>query len=417
MQRIFLEEKYDIFLTLTEELINHQILFDKSLSNDLFNAFISVFTLVIKDNYKTYDAEWLFQKVREQVEDLYGNINDDETLVIIEMSEKLLNISILHERLAPMVALLKQLLLTDQPELSNTIKIFFKRLLDSGLKKRVVLELAVDLYKQLRDTGNFPEEELDKYLIRSLNAKRAEDRYDAYRIMIKHILYKDMYNKASKWLAGEEISDDSETKKFAWLSRLDYCILSFFDHFTVHKEAKEYELLQGNEENCFNEELPRLMKDITGDKCLDSWLKLLQYEDMWRVRFILLEESVTKIRYLDGRTDERNNMPLSLAGDIIETWLYILRPVNAAAEEITATEKMVQYVELVKKTVEKKRLAELVSYWRRKARRIYCDSIIFYKKYSNKTKEENAEIIRKLKLRRACAELFIEMMENENDVT
>jgi hypothetical protein len=412
VRNVFLRNEYYIFLSLSGELIAQDILFEEGLSDRLYSSLVRVFSTVIKDNYTTYDGNWLFEKAIHQVNKLYDQIPDERTRQLIEIGEKILDISLLKSILEPLEGLLKELLLSGRDELTNIVKSFFEQLISTRLEKKVALGLAIDLYKELHHEGNFPEAELDRYFNRALNEGTLDDKFDVYRLMVKNIYYKDLHNKTNRWLADESISAGSWTKKFAWLYKIDYYIVSFYIYFKPSKEEKKYELLTNLGENGQENELGTIMKALTSDQCLYAWKDLFNaYNDQFGYMCKYLEKAVTNIDHLEGRNEESNRTTLSLAGDIFENWFYILWK-ERQSESNDPMITMQTFATLLKENVGTKILDELQDYWSRKTRQIYLDTILFYKQESDR--ENNEKIVETINNRSGSLEQLLEITRNIN---
>ena len=410
VRNVFLRNEYFIFLSLSGELIAQDILFEEGLSDRLYSSLVRVIATVIKDNYTTYDGGWLFEKAIQQVNKLYNQIPDEHTRQLIEIGEKILDVSLLKSLLEPLEGLLKELLLSGRDELTNIVKSFFEQLISTRLKKNVALGLAIDLYKELHNEGNFPEAELDRYFNRALNEGTLEDKFDVYRLMVRNIYYKDLHNKTNRWLADETISTGSWTKKFAWLYKLDYYIVSFYIYFKPSKEEKQYELLTGPVDTGQESELGTIMKSLTSDQCLYAWKDLFNaYTDQFDYTGKHLEMAVTDIDHLEGRYEESNRTTLSLTADIFENWFYILwkeRESESSGQMITRQ----AFATLLKENVETKTLDELQEYWSRKTRQTYLDTILYYKQESDL--ENNEKIIETINQRSGSLEQLLEISRN-----
>lgn len=411
-RNVFLQNEYFIFISLSKELISQDILFEEGLSDRLYSSLVRVIATVIKDNYTTYDGNWLFEKAIQQVNKLYHQIPDEHTRQLIEIGEKILDVSLLKSLLEPLEGLLKELLLSGRDELTNIVKSFFEQLLSTRLKKNVALGLAIDLYKELHNEDNFPEVELDRYFNRALNEGTLEDKFDVYRLMVKNIYYKDLHSKTNRWLADETISAGSWTKKFAWLYKLDYYILSFYIYFNPSKEEKEYELLAGTEESGLQTELGNIMKALTCEQCLYAWSDLFNaYNDQFDYTSKHLEKAVTNIDHLEGRNEDINRTTLSLAGDIFENWFYITWKHRDSDSKVTMITPAA-FAALLKENVATKMLDELQGYWSRKTRQIYLDTILYYKQDSEV--ENNEKIIETIHNRSGSLEQLLEASRKLN---
>jgi hypothetical protein len=410
VRNAFLQNEYYIFLSLSNELIANDILFEKGLSDRLYNSLVRVFSTVIKDNYTTYDGSWLLEKATQQVNKLYRQIPDEETRRLLQIGEKILDFSLLKSMLEPLIGLLKELLLSGREELTNIVKSFFEQLIDTRLEKRVALGLAIDLYKELHNEGNFPEAELDRYFNRALNEGTLADKFDVYRLMVRNIYYRDLHNKTNRWLADESISAGSWTKKFAWLYKVDYYIVSFYLYFKPSKEEKKYELLTSPVENGQPGELGTVIKALTSKQCLYAWKYLFDaYTDQFEYTSKHLERAVTNIEALAGRNEENNRNTLSLSGDIFENWFYILwkeRESETSAQMIS----MQAFAMLLKENVETAMLDALLEYWSHKTRQTYLDTTIFYMHDSDR--EDYEKIIETIDNRSCSLEQLLEIIRN-----
>ena len=406
-RNVFLQNEYFIFLSLSKELIDKDVLFEEGLSDRLYSSLVRIISTVIKDNYTTYDGNWLFEKATQQVYKLYQQIPDEETRRMMKLGEQILDFSLLKSILEPLEGLLKELLLSDREELTNIVKSFFEKLISTRLEKKVALGLAIDLYKELHNEGNFPEAELDRYFNRALNEGNLEDKFDVYRLMVKNIYYKDLHNKTDRWLADESISAGSWTKKFAWLYKIDYYIVSFYIHFKPSKEEKDYELLISPGENDQQSELGAIMKALTSDQCLYAWKDMFNsYTDQFEYTSKHLERAVTTIEHLKGRNENDNRTTLSLTGDIFENWFYILWK-ERMSETSSQMISMEAFVRLLKENVTTKILYELQEYWSHKTRQTYLDTILFYKHESDR--QNNDKLIETINDRSGSLEQLLEI--------
>lgn len=387
---------YPIFFSITKELLESNLLFT-NLSRGLYPSLIKLFSILIKTNSVTYDGKWLFARAITQAKKLYRNVSEQE----FEDIERLLDIDLLKKALEPLNGLLKELLLLNQEQLKDNVSQFFRSMIGSSLKKDVVLELAIDLYTDLQNTENFPEKELDNYFIQSLEDSVKDD-FTTYFTLIKYFQPITLYQKTSSWLLDEVSKEYSNTRRFAWLYKVDYCIVTFYHHY-FSKESARYEFLNTADKKELIPAFTSYTKDLLSLECLKSLEILLSENNGFVRRLNLLEMSLTDVfLYLNVR-DIKSISPLTLVGEILFNWYYILAE-NFTKDESTF-ELIRDYTVMLTNQVDVKQLSEIRIFWRTKANKIYTDNILSYKQLPYT--DENNMTIEILKKRRHALESLL----------
>jgi hypothetical protein len=310
--------------------------------------------------------------------------------------------------------LFREMLLAEDKIFHDTVKSFFKRLIDLFYVEKAALDIVINLYSNLWNTNELPEEELLKYFGRAFEEGNDEKMFYAYGQMVRYFKRWHLYEITGKWIDDESCSEKSWTKKMAWLFQLDFCVDSI-DKFFGEENKGTYELFIPQniespiEESLFSRELPVLLKKITSENCLAAWdLLFINWLSFKRYAY-WLEHDVTKVLPLETRLEPSYQEAYTLAADIIENWFYILsenKDTAAATDIINARIK--QFAELVKTITPVKIRRQIVKYWRQKVF-IYADTIHVVKDLQ-KDKETRNKETNTISRRRSCLRQLMETL-------
>jgi hypothetical protein len=406
LQTCFLQPKYyNFFFFFARLIMESSLLFNPSISFALRSSIINIFLLAIKYNADTFNGKWLLYKT---VQKLFNkNISLNES---IELAAGETEVNYEKRKLQPLVILLKELLMSDTRVLVQVAKNYFESFIKVNLDENVALELIIDLYNELLGNKNFPEEELDEYLKKSIETGGLENARSVYLILRKNFDLKKLYSKVSIWLNDGLIPQRSNVKIIACICILDYCIIQMYASLSKTLDTSILALVTKDDRALLNEEFTKLAESIVSEDFVTNLEAAFEKDLEVRLQFLVIESVITDLE-LPFYEEALVNLSIAdLPAEIIFNWFYILVKENDFQTD-HLSEKMTIFVRFIKELSSTDLLTKCIKFWKVKEIDFYNRYILLYKNWHELKRlginyAEKDEIINTLIKRRATLELL-----------
>lgn len=401
IQQYFLTENRMMFSLLYKSLTTNDILFSNNFSKEFYPSLVKVILTNASQNITNHNAIWLVNLFRKQAIVMYSKASDadavDDVFDVVQTDFVTRYFEFVQQRL---VLLMQHMLMRKEEDFTHIINEFFRLLLDKLDKKELAIKLAIRLYNELKDREKFSATQVFTYFRQALNESEEEERFLIYDQMHFNFDKQDMYQKTEAWIKDPiDQKLNKYSRQYAWLFRLDYCILSFHEYITKGAAAEDrYNLYTPTlEGEPFTRSFIQLLEDICNKECLESWYELLNFKQLFLGRFKILESIITGEQQLIGRDEEKMCTVITLAADIYENWFYIISTCNT--DETLKASKQQEFGKELRNVLSKDHLVKIKSYWLEKNDDIYEQTILSLGKIPENIKEDKVRI-EKLKTRR-----------------
>ncbi len=337
LREYILENKYLYFQKIYDRFRETGLLYEEAINENKLNALVRFIVTAAQNDADEHDAEWLTKLVADIKNQLTIKVPDKLDLIsflqYIEHDVRLRGV--MNMLLGRLTELVKEILLTQDEEMREMAKKFFRLLLDQKDVREIALRMALVLFRKLKEVPGFDEDLVLSYFKRVFDEGAVDQKLSAYNLLKNNFPPSLLFKITQTWINDQSIKNDSGTKKIARYYCLEYCLYSFSDCFRETEKNNDSEHASGRlrfgldffkeiDDSIFYGEFQPFIQCLTNDNCIEAWNQVSDAFQSSSTIAHYLEYLVTKERPSENRMKFSEPVAISFLGDVLENWFYIL---------------------------------------------------------------------------------------------